>query len=548
MFKNPLKFQQGGVTSSQENEVVRIFSAAATKLQMKPEALLQKAQELQGDQQTAFIRAIQDIAESDNPKQESIQMIQSVFGKEPQSFKTGGKIRSFICRFGHGGITDCGCGGSIQKGQAGLVVDTNGSVIPAFADSSVVRSGNWSLQPLFIEDGVLKTYAYGPNGQVLQIVNDGQNVRYLGGRVSDVDGSRRFVQSGDFIGVEDASQVDSPEKYILPSNLVNTYRRMVKNDNTGFLKMREPVRTVELVPKNQVGGQVEKHQQENGVGSGTIASPLSRAAAYELSRQNKGYTNEGMFNYAVRNAERALRAQGLRGAALRDASYRMASGYEEPELPEIDTNVIIEETPIEMPASTANLSRGEIKPISLKPASPVNDNMTFNQAFRAAANAGLKEFTWKGNPYKVAFDPNWRNKRGGTSSAGSGTTPSRAASSGTTGTVGSTTRNRPIEAPVNYTPVEEAPNYSVPEGYTFRYDGNSSTSRESVPWEGGRLWRISSRYGDRNDVGFASQRNGVWTPLTSRRQSSASSQPEYTQHGNYDFDTMQRMWNEMIGR
>lgn len=277
MFKNPLKFQQGGVTSSQENEMARIFSAAATKLQMKPEALLQKAQELQGDQQTAFVRAIQDIAESDNPKQESIQMIQSVFGKEPQSFKAGGKIHSFICRFGHGGITDCGCGGSIQKGQAGLVVDTNGSVIPAFADSSVVRSGNWSLQPLFIEDGVLKTYAYGPNGQVLQIVNDGQNVRYLGGRVSDVDGSRRFVQSGDFIGVENASQVDSPEKYILPSNLVNTYRRMVKNDNTGFLKMREPVRTVELVPKNQNGGFVLKGQDG-----------LSRAAGYYARHANEG--------------------------------------------------------------------------------------------------------------------------------------------------------------------------------------------------------------------------------------------------------------------
>lgn len=122
MFKNPLKkYAAGGVTNAQKQELVQVFSKAASKLQIEPEVLIQKAQELTGEEQAGFMQAIQDVADNNQPKPESLQFIQNVFrksGQSSQAFKDGGKIHDFICKHAIGGrAADCGCkqeGGNVE--------------------------------------------------------------------------------------------------------------------------------------------------------------------------------------------------------------------------------------------------------------------------------------------------------------------------------------------------------------------------------------------------------------------------------------------------
>lgn len=118
MFENPLKkYAAGGVTSAEQQKLERIFSKAASKLNIKPEILIQKVQELSGEQQIGFVQAIQDIADNEKPNPKSVQIIQNVFAQSNQIFKNGGKIHDFLCKHSHGGhVADCGC----NKAQQGL--------------------------------------------------------------------------------------------------------------------------------------------------------------------------------------------------------------------------------------------------------------------------------------------------------------------------------------------------------------------------------------------------------------------------------------------
>lgn len=118
MFKNPLKYQQGGGTASaqQQEQLVQLFQAAAQNAQVDPEALVQKAQEFGQDEQAAaqFMEGLQRCAQGDPA---GIKFIQDLF-KQP-AYKEGGKIHNFICKHGRGGIAGCGCN-KVEKGATGM--------------------------------------------------------------------------------------------------------------------------------------------------------------------------------------------------------------------------------------------------------------------------------------------------------------------------------------------------------------------------------------------------------------------------------------------
>ena len=117
MIKNPLKYQRGGTAASQE-QLVKLFQAAAKNAQVDPEQLVQKASEIGQDEEAVsqFMQGLQLCAQGDP---EGIKFIKSLF--QSPAFRKGGKIFEFICKHAKGGyVSGCGCGGNVKKGQNGL--------------------------------------------------------------------------------------------------------------------------------------------------------------------------------------------------------------------------------------------------------------------------------------------------------------------------------------------------------------------------------------------------------------------------------------------
>lgn len=131
MFKNPLKYQSGGSTPTQQqqDQLVQLFQAAAQNAQVDPEALVKKAQELGQDENAAaqFMEGLQRCAQGDPA---GIQFIKSLF---TSSHKRGGKIQNFICKHGKGGaVAGCGCEKPVEKAQGGTSMPyTRGSYQPS---------------------------------------------------------------------------------------------------------------------------------------------------------------------------------------------------------------------------------------------------------------------------------------------------------------------------------------------------------------------------------------------------------------------------------
>lgn len=151
MFKNPLKYQQGGSTTSaqQQEKLVQLFQMAAKNAQVDPQALVQKAQELGNDENAAsqFMEGLQRCAQGDPA---GIKFIQDLF-KQP-AYKQGGKIHDFVCKHANGGKAGCGCGESVKKAQGGETMPyTRGSYQPS---DYFNNTGTWIETP----NGVAQNY------------------------------------------------------------------------------------------------------------------------------------------------------------------------------------------------------------------------------------------------------------------------------------------------------------------------------------------------------------------------------------------------------
>ena len=123
-----LKYQKGGSTASpqQQEQLVQLFQAAAKNAQVDPEALVQKAQEVSTDEQSAaqFMQGLQLCAQGDP---EGIRFIQGLF---KPAYKRGGKIHDFVCKHGKGGINGCGCkqgGGTFKSADKQVTIKNYGT-------------------------------------------------------------------------------------------------------------------------------------------------------------------------------------------------------------------------------------------------------------------------------------------------------------------------------------------------------------------------------------------------------------------------------------
>lgn len=116
MFKNPLKYQQGGTAPTQEQQ--KLLAAFI-------EWLPKRVKEFQGMQPEAIAKALDGMSKTPEGQKQVQQLMeqfqQEMQQSEQQAFRNGGKIHDFICKHAKGGAIDCGCGGiKVQKGGDGL--------------------------------------------------------------------------------------------------------------------------------------------------------------------------------------------------------------------------------------------------------------------------------------------------------------------------------------------------------------------------------------------------------------------------------------------
>lgn len=122
MFKNPLKYQTGGSTPTQQQEqqLVQMFQKASENTGIPVETLVEGLNQITDEnQKKAVTEAVAFASKGDRT---AIETLQKMFktSSQSQAFKNGGKIHDFICKHAKGGVAGCGCGGSVVKAERGL--------------------------------------------------------------------------------------------------------------------------------------------------------------------------------------------------------------------------------------------------------------------------------------------------------------------------------------------------------------------------------------------------------------------------------------------
>ena len=290
MFENPLrKYATGGVTSSQEQKLVQVFSKAASKLNIKPEVLIQKVQELTEEQQIGFIQAIQDIADSDNPKPESIQLIQSIFAQPSQAFRNGGKIHDFICKHAKGGKVDCGC-----KQEGGTFESKDKQVkIKNFGTAQADTTGSYSYPSTNGE------FRFNPNGRTATVWDN------TGGwpihRYADQNWINRHPRRQMLPGFLGGHRELAPEGFF--ENLVERVENRTPQvkENGGNIEKAQRGRRINNKRKTitEVGRGLDEYDaKEMGIDPNTLVGTSSIITAYP---NKKPYVVNGQVPFWTRN-------------------------------------------------------------------------------------------------------------------------------------------------------------------------------------------------------------------------------------------------------
>lgn len=115
MFKNPLKYQNGGAVQARE----QVVSAISEIAQIPIEEVNSKLDQISQDQESIQLlsEALQAVQKGD---ERGYQVIKKMFNPQSETgvFAKGGKIQDFICKHAKGGnVKECGCGGKTEKYQ-----------------------------------------------------------------------------------------------------------------------------------------------------------------------------------------------------------------------------------------------------------------------------------------------------------------------------------------------------------------------------------------------------------------------------------------------
>ena len=97
MFKNPLKYQQGGST---QDAMQQLVAWLVQNTGLDEGQISQRLSQILSDD-TAKQELVNNLQSMQKGDQEAVERIKSMF--VPQSAKFGGKIQDFICKHGKGG-------------------------------------------------------------------------------------------------------------------------------------------------------------------------------------------------------------------------------------------------------------------------------------------------------------------------------------------------------------------------------------------------------------------------------------------------------------
>lgn len=115
MFTNPLnrKYQTGG--SAPTDDQKKDMQEFVTWIKSNVEGFKDKSEQ-------EIVKSLSDMAKSDEGKK-SVQDLYSRYQKakkQKSKFADGGKFQDFICKHARGGAMDCGCGGTVIRGEDGI--------------------------------------------------------------------------------------------------------------------------------------------------------------------------------------------------------------------------------------------------------------------------------------------------------------------------------------------------------------------------------------------------------------------------------------------
>lgn len=335
------------------------------------------------DQQQLFVAIITDMAKTlgVEPSQEFAEAVMTAFENQDDSqglltlftktkdkfmnetglFREGGKMIAFVNKFKCGGKAKKACkpkkkqeGGSVPNEETGA-----GYITTPVNDAKARRQ--W------------RERTGGTRAEARTTQNNlAEYLKSLGGITGR--GARNSA----------AAMMGDPQRFAIPS------ANPVLKTQPAQLNIENP-QLNGIVPVNQDGGRVFGSEQY---------PHASRKEAIDAATDQLGFTR-AQARTAYRNQKNALRNQGYSGNEMRqaarynliDQAYPRAKG---PELPVLDENIEIDDTPVEINDSFVPL---ENEPINVKKIDTFGGS--FNSAFGAARRSGLDEFTWNGKRYNT---------------------------------------------------------------------------------------------------------------------------------------------------
>lgn len=260
MFKNPLKYQQGGQLNEQQQQMLAAFI----------DWLPKRVKEFQGMKPEAIVQALDGMSKTPEG-QKQIQQLMEQFQQESQSgqsFKRGGKIQDFICKHAKGGVAGCGC---VKKAQDG----TNVPQYQVTRDTTYMNPAN---------QRIMEQVIVGPDGQAYRRTTvNGTNPIAIGGYW---DGE--FIPEGD--DIIPVQRFESLFRRAIPKQKPQSNQKIVKDQNpAGPMPDPSYFGTISQgKPRSKVSQAIDNNSKARNfvkgvkqfVNSPMVRLPLAGAAAY----------------------------------------------------------------------------------------------------------------------------------------------------------------------------------------------------------------------------------------------------------------------------
>ena len=344
MFKNPLKYQQGGHLNQKQQQMLAAFI----------DWLPKRIKEFEGMQPEAIVQALDGMSKTPEG-QRQVQAYVEQFQNEMNSVashKLGGKIQDFICKHAKGGHVGCGC-----KEDGGVVKSQNGN--PALGLNFIQRE-------------------YDGDGNAVYFL--ASEKRFLPANMRQNPESDYQQQGGEYQGNGQVSIVDFGNRVRINKDPYGPFGEVAHGADSAAIANRALalMKKIGMKPSN---GFVQSNQE---------GGELTRKEALDAGMQNKGY-NRSQARFALRNAKNALRNAGVYGREMRQTARRWVAGQNE----QPQSNVL-----------SAPISYGESLPAVQPMNYPTEHNeslanLPFNEAFGRARRSGAQTFWWPRGRYKV---------------------------------------------------------------------------------------------------------------------------------------------------